>query len=157
MDIDEYQKDACSFATKGGNTLVYSILEIAEELGELCERVNFTDLDVFGSWSVCSEAKTALAAIRENKKLCGRIAKKIRKEWDSFKHSERQALTTFNAEDLAPSECGDILWGVANVAAHLGSGLGDVAGKNISKLSERKNTNTIIGAGETVEERKANG
>ena len=157
MDMKDYQDKAHSFATQGGDTLVYSILEIAEELAELCERLNFTDLDVFHCDSICSRVKIALADLQANKGHWGKLAKSIRKEWNNFKASEKMALTNFTEDNLAVSECGDILWGVANVAYHLGASLSDVAESNIKKLSERKNTNTIIGSGETVADRKANG
>lgn len=156
MDLNEYQKQACSFAMKGGDTLVYSILEIAEELVELVSRIDFTDLYLFSNNTICNDAMKALEEIKCNKEYFGRIAKKIRKGWASFNYSERVALMTYKTDDLATSECGDVLWGVANVAKHLGASLSDVAEKNISKLSERKSTNTIIGSGETVEERKTN-
>jgi len=60
------------------------------------------------------------------------------------------------ARDRIKGELGDILWGVSEYATRHGFTLSEIMDYNIAKLTERKETGTICGSGETVEERKAN-
>ena len=50
--------------------------------------------------------------------------------------------------DNAKKELGDILWCLAAVAKDYGFDLDDVATANITKLTNRKNNNTIQGNGD---------
>lgn len=56
--------------------------------------------------------------------------------------------------DHLPKELGDVLWYVARLCDETGYKLSDIASDNIEKLLNRKETNTISGSGETIEDRK---
>lgn len=50
-------------------------------------------------------------------------------------------------------EIGDILWQLNALATDLGFSLNNIANSNIEKLKQRKNTNTLSGSGESVNDR----
>lgn len=143
MTPNEYQEKAHSFAIGGGDTLVYSILGLFEESGELLEKTCLS-LDPYASNMIeCCRA-------------FGINAKHIRKNWNEISDDMKMAFKSVKAEEGAVAELGDILWMVANIAHHLGVKLEDVMKMNIEKLEERVKTGTIIGNGDTIEERLAN-
>lgn len=151
MNGNEYQDKAHSFATKGGDTLLYSLLGAIEEVGEICEKTSIdrsTDMTDGIHWKV----KQFIGLSKE----IGALAKKVRKEWDSFTDEQRASVLKTKGTDGIDKEVGDSAWMLANVAHHLGFKMDDILAQNIAKLDERKRTNTIIGSGETVEERLKN-
>lgn len=143
MDGNTYQEKAHSFATKGGDTLLYALLGAIEECGELCEKVAIdrtSDLTDGLYWSV--------RMFVEKSKEIGKKAKKIRKEWDSFTDEEKRSILNTKGLDGVDKEVGDNAWMLANVAHHLGFKMNDILEQNIAKLEDRKNRNVIIGNGD---------
>jgi NTP pyrophosphatase (non-canonical NTP hydrolase) len=68
--------------------------------------------------------------------LCSLIAKSIR---DGRK---------FDYEQNIKKELGDALWSIATIALDNGFTLQDIADGNVSKLSKRKQDNTLSGSGD---------
>jgi NTP pyrophosphatase (non-canonical NTP hydrolase) len=51
------------------------------------------------------------------------------------------------------SELSDVLWYLTRLCDNVGITLSDLADYNVTKLEERKKTNTLKGSGETIESR----
>jgi len=143
MNGNEYQEKAHSFATKGGDTLVYSLLGAIEELGEICEKTKLdrgTDFTDELYWKV-------LTFIDLSKDI-GKLAKNVRKEWDSFSEQTRESILKAHGIEGIDKECGDEAWMLANIAHHLGFKMDDVLSQNIAKLDDRLKRNVILGNGD---------
>lgn len=143
MNGNEYQEKAHSFASKGGDTLMYSLLGAIEEVGEICEKMTF----VTSSEITLGIAKDLEEFVELAKKI-GKRAKTIRKGWDEFTEDERKSVLNAKGEKGIDKEIGDAAWMLANVAYHLGLKMDDVLKQNIDKLDDRKNRNVIIGEGD---------
>lgn len=169
MDSDEYQARADAFATQGGKTLIYALLGMAEELGELADKIDFTKMrDVTamtnqerlaGGDVLCDGDITVagvLAAIRIVGDAAGVAAKCIRKEWDRFTAREKAVLTEHTVAPGADKECGDLEWMLAALEFRLGLHKGTIMEQNLDKLASRKAKGLIVGSGDTDEERLVN-
>lgn len=151
MNADEYQKQAMTFATGGGKTLVYALLGAIEELGELAEKIDFPSLErldlPFGD--VCNSAAYCIKRFVDLSKEAGKTAKYIRKNWDSeISEESKNNLNTYLFAEGIDKELGDICWFVAALAGHIGTSLGKEMEKNIQKLSDRKARGVICGSGD---------
>lgn len=121
MNFSDYQQKAHSFATYGANPM-YPILGLTEEVGE----------------------------------VCGKIAKYIRKHYGAEPDFSGafQGATIAEREDnkiyreSIEKELGDVLWMLSEIATIHGFFLGDIAQKNINKLTDRKNRGVIVGEGD---------
>ncbi|MBN1311346.1 MAG: nucleoside triphosphate pyrophosphohydrolase family protein [Anaerolineae bacterium] len=69
---------------------------------------------------------------------------------DKVKKVIRDKNGQFDAETIAAirDELGDVLWYIASLSAELGLDLDDVAVRNITKLTSRKNRNKLHGSGD---------
>lgn len=70
----------------------------------------------------------------------GEVADKIKKIY-------RDPDRPWSRDDLA-KELGDVLWYLANTAHEIGYSLGDIAKKNVEKLSSRAERGTLQGSGD---------
>lgn len=143
MEGNTYQQKAHSFATKGGDTLLYALLGAIEECGEMCEKVTFdrtSDLTDELYWDV--------RRFIDMSKEIGKKAKRIRKEWDSFTAKEQNCVLMTKGSEGIDKEVGDNAWMLANVAHHLGFKMDDILEQNIAKLDDRQKRNVIIGNGD---------
>jgi NTP pyrophosphatase (non-canonical NTP hydrolase) len=121
MNFNDYQHKAHSFATYGFNPM-YPILGLTEEVGE----------------------------------VCGKIAKYIRKHngaepdfsctLENVTDVEREDNEKYR--EAIEKELGDVLWMLSEVATIHGFLLGDIAQKNINKLTDRKHRGVIVGEGD---------
>ena len=146
MEANEYQKQARSFAKLGGRSFAYAACGLVEEIGELFEKLDFTD---DGSAESICVGKVRADMIRLSKKA-GKIAKHIRKDWNSLPESTRAALAKpgSNHTEGWANELGDVSWFLAGLCSTLGKRMDGVFRQNIEKLSDRKNRGVIIGSGD---------
>lgn len=119
MTLLEYQDHAHSFATYGDNVM-YPLLGLAEEAGEVCGKV----------------AKY----IRKHEGAEPCVAT------DSMTKADKADCLEF--KEAITKELGDVLWMLSEVATAYGISLDEVAKTNISKLRDRKNRGVIIGEGD---------
>lgn len=160
IDADAYQRKARSFAQGGGSSLVYALFGMLEELGELVEKIQF-DKMVEGSPKYDVESSDVsmagmIAAIQMMTEPVKKIAKHIRKNWDSLLPEQRESITSFSLKDGWEGEVGDIMWFAAAIASCLNVKMSSAMGGNIAKLSSRKDKGIIIGEGDTDAERLRN-
>lgn len=143
MDGNTYQEKAHSFATKGGDTLLYALLGAIEECGELCEKVTFVR-----SSDLTDELYWLVRRFIDLSKEIGKKAKMIRKDWDSLTDEEHDCVLATSGSEGIDKEVGDNAWMLANVAHHLGFKMDDILEQNIAKLEDRQKRNVIIGNGD---------
>ena len=127
-NTQKYQRQAHGFAVYG-TAYHYPFLGLAGEAGEVCELL------------AKFERKNHYAP------LLGY----------ALQYAEKQGQdVSLDKEFVArlESELGDVIWMVAEIATCFGLTLDGIMEHNIKKLSERKQTGTICGSGETVEDRK---
>lgn len=124
----KYQRQAHWFAVYG-TAYHYPFLGLAGEAGEVCELL------------AKFERKNHYAP------LLGY----------ALQYAEKQGQdVSLDKEFVArlESKLGDVMWMVAEIATCFGLTLDGIMEHNIKKLSERKQTGTIVGSGETVVDRK---
>ena len=127
-NTQKYQRQAHGFAVYG-TAYHYPFLGLAGEAGEVCELL------------AKFERKNHYAP------LLGY----------ALQYAEKQGQdVSLDKESVArlESELGDVIWMVAEIATCFGLTLDGIMEHNIKKLSERKQTGTIVGSGETVVDRK---
>ena len=127
-NTQKYQRQAHGFAVYG-TAYHYPFLGLAGEAGEVCELL------------AKFERKNHYAP------LLGY----------ALQYAEKQGQdVSLDKEFVArlESELGDVMWMVAEIATCFGLTLDGIMEHNIKKLSERKQTGTIVGSGETVVDRK---
>ena len=127
-NTQKYQRQAHGFAVYG-TAYHYPFLGLAGEAGEVCELL------------AKFERKNHYAP------LLGY----------ALQYAEKQGQdVSLDKEFVArlESELGDVIWMVAEIATSFGLTLDGIMEHNIKKLSERKQTGTICGSGETVVDRK---
>ena len=127
-NTQKYQRQAHGFAVYG-TAYHYPFLGLAGEAGEVCELL------------AKFERKNHYAP------LLGY----------ALQYAEKQGQdVSLDKEFVArlESELGDVIWMVAEIATCFGLTLDGIMEHNIKKLSERKQTDTIVGSGETVVDRK---
>ena len=127
-NTQKYQRQAHGFAVYG-TAYHYPFLGLAGEAGEVCELL------------AKFERKNHYAP------LLGY----------ALQYAEKQGQNvSLDKEFVASleSELGDVIWMVAEIATCFGLTLDGIMEHNIKKLSERKQTGTICGSGETVVDRK---
>lgn len=127
-NTQKYQRQAHGFAVYG-TAYHYPFLGLAGEAGEVCELL------------AKFERKNHYAP------LLGY----------ALQYAEKQGQdVSLDKEFVArlESELGDVIWMVAEIATCFGLTLDGIMEHNIKKLAERKQTGTIVGSGETVEDRK---
>ena len=127
-NTQKYQRQAHGFAVYG-TAYHYPFLGLAGEAGEVCELL------------AKFERKNHYAS------LLGY----------ALQYAEKQGQdVSLDKEFVArlESELGDVMWMVAEIATCFGLTLDGIMEHNIKKLSERKQTGTIVGSGETVVDRK---
>ena len=127
-NTQKYQRQAHGFAVYG-TAYHYPFLGLAGEAGEVCELL------------AKFERKNHYAP------LLGY----------ALQYAEKQGQdVSLDKEFVArlESELGDVIWMAAEIATCFGLTLDGIMEHNIKKLSERKQTGTICGSGETVVDRK---
>ena len=127
-NTQKYQRQAHGFAVYG-TAYHYPFLGLAGEAGEVCELL------------AKFERKNHYAP------LLGY----------ALQYAEKQGQDVSLAKEFVArleSELGDVIWMVAEIATCFGLTLDGIMEHNIKKLSERKQTGTIVGSGETVVDRK---
>lgn len=146
MTGNEYQERAHETAMYGGNVM-YPILEVSGEAGELASAVakfvrkNDGKMPSPGIADMSDEMLEAVVVTDEE-------SRERLRGWRD-KNSE--------LKERVKGELGDVLWNVAEVAGCFGLRLDEVMEYNLKKLAERKAAGCIKGSGETIAERKANG
>ena len=80
-----------------------------------------------------------LGLVGEAGELADKYKKIIRDRASQISDTDREELV---------KELGDVLWYVATLARYLGVGLGEVATKNVAKLSDRYQRHLIQGEGD---------
>lgn len=156
--IDDYQAEALRTAKYPKHLGV--LYTVSGELGEAGEKgavllsvldramredPNFETPDLLMMKSAISAAVAACAVVE-------RLKKQARKE-----QLKINPLPTLLPEEISrfQSEGGDQNWYSAGTAAEIGLPLSAVLQHNIAKLRERRDSGTIVAAGETIAERKA--
>lgn len=129
-NTQKYQRQAHGFAVCG-SSFHYPFLGLSGEAGEVCELLAKFER---------KNHRTPLLGY-------------------ALQYAEKQGQdVSLDKEFVArlESELGDVMWMVAEIATCFGLTLDGIMEHNIKKLSERKQTGTICGSGETVEDRKEN-
>lgn len=129
-NTQRYQRQAHGFAVYG-SSFHYPFLGLAGEAGEVCE--------LLGKFERKNHRQPLLGYAMQYAARQGQDVGLDRKFIESLE-----------------SELGDVMWMVAEIATCFGLTLDGIMEHNIEKLSERKQTGTICGSGETVEDRKEN-
>lgn len=185
MTLDEYQTKARTFASYGGNPM-YAYLNLAGEVGELIERAVVRldpmcmvmgedgdcrwqiaavasengisleeldtecelDADVYDDLVITMSKVMALTGkfIRKNDGMTPQVASR----WVTRKETSERYRKDLTALLGRMWRCLD------EIADAIGYTPDESMLHNIEKLTDRKRTGTIIGSGETVEERKRN-
>lgn len=156
--LDEYQTEALRTAQYPKH--LGTLYTVGGELGEAGEKgaVLISVLDRAAKEDPSFETPDLLmmkAAISSAVAACAvveRLKKKARK--GELKINPLPKLLQGEIDRFV-SEGGDGMWYDAGTAAELGVKLSVVAQQNIRKLRERRESGTIVAAGETVAERKA--
>lgn len=91
-----------------------------------------------------------LNLVGEIGEFSSKIAKRIRKGYDSIDENNIISAVSPSQEDIAEirKEAGDILWQLSGLCTVMGWSLEDVAKENLDKLADRKNRNVIVGEGD---------
>ena len=127
-NTQKYQRQAHGFAVYG-SSFHYPFLGLSGEAGEVCELLAKFER---------KNHRTPLLGY-------------------ALQYAEKQGQdVSLDKEFVArlESELGDVIWMVAEIATCFGLTLDGIMEHNIKKLSERKQTGTIVGSGETVVDRK---
>lgn len=74
----------------------------------------------------------------------GEVANKVKKIYRDYNGS----LSASGLKGQLMEEMGDCLWYLAAIASDIGTTLDDIAQRNLSKLSARKETGTLQGSGD---------
>lgn len=127
-NTQKYQRQAHGFAVYG-TAYHYPFLGLAGEAGEVCE---------------------LLAKFERKNHYAPLLGYALQY---AEKHGQDVSLDKEFVARLE-SELGDVIWMVAEIATCFGLTLDGIMEHNIKKLSERKQTGTIVGSGETVVDRK---
>lgn len=144
----EYQFVARQFARGGGETLVYAILGMMEELSELVGKLRFEKMENSPYHPLLSDVSATLSAIQRDGAYAGRVAKFIRKNWGELSVSTREKLISVTEESGYSKEIGDMAWMLAGICSSLGLQLETVMDDNIRKLEDREKRGVIIGSGD---------
>ena len=91
-----------------------------------------------------------LNLVGEIGELSSKIAKRIRKGYDSIDENNIISVVPASQEDIAElrKEAGDILWQLSGLCNVMGWSLEDVAQENLDKLADRQKRNVIVGEGD---------
>lgn len=144
----EYQFVARQFARGGGETLIYAILGMMEELSELVGKLRFEKMENSPYHPLLSDVSATLSAIQRDGAYAGRVAKFIRKNWGELSVSTREKLISVTEESGYSKEIGDMAWMLAGICSSLGLQLETVMDDNIRKLEDREKRGVIIGSGD---------
>ena len=118
MTLNEYQNKAMSTRMTSCDNVLYMLLEIGSEAGEL-------------------QGKFAKAIRKETGKF----------DFNEFQSNMSSEDYADWLEDVL-HEVGDVLWGVAGICEELGFSLEQVAQMNLEKLASRKQRGVISGDGD---------
>ena len=91
-----------------------------------------------------------LNLVGEVGELSSKIAKRIRKGYDSIDENNIISAVPVSREDIAEirKEAGDILWQLSGLCSVMSWSLEDVAQENLDKLADRQKRNVIVGEGD---------
>lgn len=119
MTLNEYHNKAMSTNAESSDNIVYSLLGLNAEVGEINDKI--------AKWR-----RKSIANIDNNRLV--------------FTTSSEVEATYLRNELL--KEVGDVLWFVAHLSRQLGSNLDEVARMNIDKLRDRAQRGVIVGNGD---------
>ena len=91
-----------------------------------------------------------LNLVGEVGELSSKIAKRIRKGYDSIDENNIISAVPVSEEDIAEirKEAGDILWQLSGLCSVMSWSFEDVAQENLDKLADRQKRNVIVGEGD---------
>ena len=118
MELNDYQRRAMETCLPTSDNVLYMLLEIAEECGELAGKF----------------AK----AVRKGKIRFDRNVLVSLMSFDEFEVWKNEV----------GKEIGDILWGLAGISKECGFPLDSIGQMNVDKLASRKERGVIDGAGD---------
>ena len=126
MTGNEYQEKAHAFVSGGADDMMYPLLGLAEEAGEVCGKVaKFIRKN--HAWVLCDQSylKTMRPSL------------------------EREALEKHVKlrRDIS-AELGDCMWMIAEAARRFGLSLDRVMARNLRKLEDRRARGVIVGEGD---------
>lgn len=122
MELNEYQKKAMTTCMESSNNMMYMMMGLCEEVGELQ-----------GKFSK-GIRKNHIEATSLNNFRCFDMEYNEYEEWI----------------ELVQKEVGDVLWMVAGFCNVMGWSLEEVAKLNLDKLAARKAVGTIDGNGDGI-------
>lgn len=157
MNMNEYQAEMRRpDAYPADLAIIYPILGLAGETGEVCEKLLLALFPEGVEWK--GELADSIAVALLQMKLAGQLCEKVKK-------GIRDGTTPLNPEEVADlaarvkamtnaqksalmMEQGDTLWYEANLASDLNVPLGDIAQVNAAKVACRLFRNAIKGSGD---------
>jgi len=151
MEINEYQKLAKNTALYPniGNNLIYPVLGLAGEVGELQEKLvamietNYRLLD--SKSDIPPLVMTEILRANAQLGLAQNRMKKLIRDHGVIIKDYFNAITPEQKQQLI-DELGDIGWYWALCSDELKTLLSDIAERNIQKLADRKRRNVIKGS-----------
>lgn len=148
LTLNGRQRAALATVTPQCNNICYPTCEIAEESGELADKIR-----PLIQWNPdCPILERTLLEEALNKFISasqdiGMIAKRLRHGSCPVPFTLKPDITPEQRRDIA-LELGDIDWGISVTADQLGYTLQDIGSMNIDKLTIRKAQGTIDGQGD---------
>ena len=124
MIMDAYQRRARKTVVYPRESrVIYPALGLAGESGEVCEKIK--------------------------KVMRGDLVKEIKSNKQSLsKWFDNAGNLQREFKDSVEKELGDVLWYVANLASDLGLSMDIIAAKNLEKLRDRQDRDTLQGEGD---------
>lgn len=159
LTFTDYQTQAAAFAMYPTEAaVVYPMLGLMGETGELCEKLLAVAAQIPDGGSLTAIMfKGALEGFTRVGKLAEAEKKRVRDQ-GGFGEADKAWCSKFRGllfgMDITPisKEIGDgQMWYANKVMGDMGLNAADVAQGNLDKLTARKKTNTISGAGDTRE------
>ena len=164
LTFHEYQQKARETAIYPREaSLLYPVLGLAGEVGELCEKlrvlVDKADLKLGGLNNLAATTSTIFGQMADVGKRAEQLKKRIRDGQNRELIAEAEELTGAIAGGIVEEadieqiqaivkETGDIMWYLANTTFDFGTKLGDVAQANLDKLASRKARGVLQGSGD---------
>lgn len=152
-DYQEFCKSTAVYPNIGEN-LIYPVLGLAGEVGELQEKIvqailesNYTILD--DSAKIDPKILTEMLQTYSEIGLKQNKLKKLIRD-SGFAVKFHYNILPERVKNAMKAECGDIKWYCCMIDSELQSTSQEIIDQNIKKLSKRKSEGTIKGSGDTI-------